>query len=200
MKGVSRGYEFDGASNGVPYMIPISFTDIEFANSNNPDLFASGLLMFEEVDRDEVFNALGFSDWRDRVWTEESIENAILYPTKAKMNRILAVRDILTIERIRGKMTYLINTSTRRPIDTVIFLVNSRWQEILRGIKATKLEVRLPEEVEDKEKVELKALNEQMQEQMRIMQEQIAALMAAQSGSGNSSAPAEKKSTRKKTE
>lgn len=191
-------FDFDGAKDGVPSMLLMSYTDIQFANSKNPNTFVTGLLMFEESERDEILSSLGFPDWQDRIWTEESIENALLYPTKAKMNRVLAVRDVHTIERIRGKMTHLINTSIRRPIDTVVFLVNSRCQEISRGISVTKLQVALPDEVEDKEKVALEAQNRQMQEQMRIMQEQIAALMAA--GNATPSAPAEKKPTKKKTD
>lgn len=201
-KGTTREFDFLGAKDGVGYMLTMSFDDIVSANSKNPDLFPTGMLVFEESERDEILNLLGHGDWKDRFWTEESIENALLFPTKAKMERILAVRDILTIERIRGKMTYLINVGARRPIEDVINLVNERWSELLRGIKRSRKQVVLPAEVEDTEKKKLKNENKELQDQLKVMQEQIAALMAAQAASPAPAkeSPAKKTTTRKKTE
>jgi hypothetical protein len=187
-KGASKEVMFDGAKDGISVMIPLSFIDIEYANSKNTDLFVSGILTFEESERDEIYVALGFPNWKERFWDEEIIEDALMYPTVAKMNRILAVRDVLTIERIRGKMLYLINTSIRKPIDNVIVLVNGRWQELLRGRKISGISVMLPEEREDKEKQRLKTQNETLENELKAMKEQIAMLMAAK---GVSPAPAE---------
>lgn len=178
-------------------MLIMSYDDIVTANGQNPDLFVTGMLTFDESERDEIYNSLNFPNWRERFWTEESIENALLFPTKAKMERILAVRDILTIERIRGKMTHLINKGPRRPIDDVIFLVNERCNELFRGIKVSRKQVALPEDLEDEEKKSLKKENKDLQEQMRVMQEQIAALMAAQSAFKQE--PAEKAAPVKKS-
>ena len=177
----------------------MSYDDIVTANGQNPDLFVTGMLTFDESERDEIYNSLNFPNWRERFWTEESIENALLYPTKAKMERILAVRDILTIERIRGKMTYFINKGPRRPVDDVIFLVYERCNELFRGIKVSRKQVALPEELEDEEKKSLKKENKDLQEQIKIMQEQIAALMAAQAPV-ESPVPAARKPGRKKVE
>lgn len=179
-KGVNKEVMFDGMRDGIPVMIPLSFMDIEFANSKNTDLFVSGILTFEESERDEIYEALGFPTWKERFWDEELIEDALMYPTVAKMNRILAVRDILTIERIRGKMLFLINTSIRKPIDNVINLVSQRWMELLRGRKVSNLTAILPEEREDKEKQRLKMQNETLENELKAMKEQIAALMAMQ--------------------
>lgn len=180
-KGVSKEVMFDGAKDGIPVMIPLSFIDIEYANSKNTDLFVSGILTFEESERDEIYEALGFPNWKERFWDEEGIEDALMYPTVAKMNRILAVRDVLTIERIRGRMLYLINTSIRKPIDNVIMLVNGRWQELLRGRKVSNITVMLPEEREDKEKQRLKAQNENLESKIKEMEEKLALLMSMQS-------------------
>jgi len=184
---------FDGARDGISVMVPLSFLDIEFANSKNGDLFVSGILTFEESERDEIYEALGFPNWRERFWDEELIEDALMYPTVAKMNRILAVRDVLTIERIRGKMLSLINTSIRKPIDNVVVLVNARWQELLRGRKVSNLSVILPEEREDKEKQRLKMQNEVLENELKAMKEQIAALVAAQQAASSSADPASAK-------
>lgn len=182
MRGATREFDFDPAQGGVPAMIPMSFTDIEFANSKNPDLFVTGLLTFGESERDEIYNALNFPNWQERFWTEEDIEDAVLHPNIAKMQKILAVRDILTIERIRGTMTRIINTSIQKPIDKVIDLINGRWQELLRSQRITKIEVSLPTNVikEDGERAALAAQNAALAEKMREMEKQITLLMKAQ--------------------
>ena len=53
LKVISREYDFDAAEGGVYPMYPMSFMDIEYANSRNPDIFATGMLTFEESERDE---------------------------------------------------------------------------------------------------------------------------------------------------
>ena len=190
-------FRFEGASDGVWTMYQMSFADIEFANSRNPELFASGMLTFDESERNEIYCALNHSNWEERFWTDEIIEDALLRPTKAKMDRILAVRDVLTIERIRGVMTYIINTNIQKPIDRVISLVNDRCQELFRGIKKSRLVVILPDSVlkEDAEKKALKEKNDAMEAELRLMKEQIAALMAVQKApdSAQASAPVAKK-------
>jgi hypothetical protein len=200
VRAATREYEFEGAVDGVYPMHPMSFADIEYVNSRNPDVFPTGLLTFEESERDEIYQALNHSDWEDRIWDDDMIKDALLRPTKVKMERILAVRDILTIERIRGVMTNIINTSIQKPIDRVIDAVNSRMQEILRGIKRSRLLVVLPEDIakDDVEKSALKKKNDELENQLRAMQEQINALMEMKKEEKPS--PVAKKTTRKKTE
>lgn len=194
LKGFSgKDYNFEASENGNYSMFPMPFSDIEYANSRNPDLFPTGILSFDESERDEIYEALNHPDWKDRIWTDETIEDALLHPTKTKLDRILAVRDILTIERIRGIMTKLINSKSKRPIDRVVDLVNDRFNELFTGKKVSKIIVVLPDALE-KENAENKALkvkNAAMEEKLRKMEEQIAALMAAQKAS--IPAPAEKK-------
>jgi hypothetical protein len=101
----------------------------------------------------------------------------------------------LTIERIRGKMLYLINTSIRKPIDNVIVLVNGRWQELLRGRKVSSLSVMLPEECDDKEKQRLKLQNEHLENKIKEMEEKIALLMVAQNASAPATPAPEKKAS-----
>lgn len=186
-----RGYEFAGATDGVPSMFPMSFTEIEYANSKNPELFVTGTLTFNENERDEIYNALGHPNWKEKFWSEEDIENALLYPTIAKMNRILAVQDIQTIERIRGSLINLNYNGIRKPIENVSVLVNARFREILIGKKRTEIVAKLPAKEEDKEKEQLKAdkaaleerlLNQQeeFQKQIKQLQDQMKQIVSAQ--------------------
>lgn len=202
--GVLYGYRFEGAKDGVPSMVPMPFSDIEFAHSKNPYLFATGLLTFREDERDEIYNALNIANWKDTIWTEENIENALLYPTKAKMERICAVKDILTIERIRGRMMHLCNAGIRRPIENVINVVNGRWKEIQHGQRVSTLAIFLPEE-RDEEKNTLKMQNARLEQEMEEMKKMLAALMAAQQPTTPDPTPApaeaeeKPKTTRKRT-
>jgi len=192
LKGFSgKDYNFEASENGNHSMFPMPFSDIEYANSKNPDLFPTGILSFDESEREEIFEALNQPDWRDRFWTNESIEDALLHPTMAKMNKILAVRDVLTIERIRGIMTKLINSGSKRPIDCVVDLVNGRFNEIFAGRKVSRLVIHLPDalEKENSENKVLRAQNAALEEKLRKMEEQIEALMAAR----NAPAPAPEK-------
>lgn len=179
VRGALREFGFEGAKDGVPSMMLMSFADIEYANSKNPSLFANGVLTFREDERDEIYNALNIPNWKETLWTEESIENALLYPTKAKMQRICAVKDILTIERIRGKLTHLLNTGIRRPIENVINVVNGRWKEIQRGERVSAMNILLPEE-NDEEKNALKAQNDHLAKELEEMKKMMASLLAAQ--------------------
>lgn len=183
LKVISREYDFEAAEGGVYPMYPMSFTDVEYANSRNPEIFASGMLTFEESERDEIYEALNHPDWRDRIWTDETIEDALIHPTKAKMERILAVRDVLTIERIRGIMTKVANSKTNKILDKVVELVNGRHAEIFKGNKRSQLVVAIPESVlkDDAEKKALKADKENLENKLKEMEEKIALLMAMQS-------------------
>lgn len=183
LKVISREYDFDAAVDGVYPMYPMSFMDIEYANSRNPEIFVTGMLTFEESERAEIYEALNHPDWRDRIWTDETIEDALIHPTKAKMERILAVRDVLTIERIRGIMTKVANSKTNKILDKVVELVNGRHAEIFAGKKRSQLSVALPESVlkDDAEKKALKADKENLENKLKEMEEKIALLMAMQS-------------------
>ena len=183
MRGVNRDFEFNPAQDGVPSMQTMSFADIEHANGNNPNLFVTGILTFGESERNDIYEELHFPEWQDRFWTEDEIEDALLYPTEKKMLKVLSVQDILTIERIRGVLTKLTNTSIQKPIDRVTTLVNGRWNELLRGQRTTSLEPMLPKNAikDDVEKKALKEENMTLAAQLKAMQEQIAALQAAKS-------------------
>ena len=204
VRGASREYGFEGAKDGVPSIIPMPFSDIEFAHSRNPNLFATGILTFKESEREEVYSVLNISNWKDTIWTEENIENALLYPTKAKMERICTVKDILTIERIRGRMMHLCNAGIRRPIENVINVVNGRWKEIQHGQRVSTLAIFLPEE-RDEEKNTLKMQNARLEQEMEEMKKMLAALMAAQQPTTPDPTPApaeaeeKPKTTRKRT-
>jgi hypothetical protein len=206
-----RKYLFDGAVDGIPTVKRMSFSAIEAGNSKGL-MFATGTLVFDPNEREELFAALGRTDWRETYWSEEDIDNLLLHPTVSELNRMLKIRDMLTIERIRGRMTYLKNTALQRPSEKVIELVNHRYEEVQKGIvrssrSVTAADAGITKEMEDNSV--LKAKNAQLQEeltkqkddlqsQLAQLQAQIAQLLANQNKPVEEKkpvAPVEKKPT-----
>jgi hypothetical protein len=204
-----RKYLFDGAEDGIPTVQTMSFSTIEAGNSKGL-MFATGTLVFDANEREEIFTALGRTDWRDTYWSEEDVDNLLLHPTVSELNRMLKIRDYPTIERIRGRMTYLKNTALQRPSERVIELVNHRSEEVQKGIiKSSKVvtaaDAGITKEMEDNSA--LKSQNAQLKEELEkqkgdfeskfsLLQEQLAQLLAIQSKPAEekqSAAPVEKK-------
>lgn len=133
-----RKYLFDAAEEGRPSIHMMSFTTIELSNSRSP-VFLTGTLVFNESERNEMFKALGNLEWQDAYWSELDIDDLLTRPTVDALNRMLRIRDMLTIERIRGRMIFLRNTSMTPPGEKVAAAINARFDEIQRGVlKSTK--------------------------------------------------------------
>lgn len=170
-------FEFYGATDDTPTMNTMSFTDIEFANSRSP-VFYTGQLVFGENEREEMFLALGKPNWKETYWSEEDIENVLLRPTVESLNRMLRIRDIHTIERIRGRMTKLKNTALQRPSERVITLVNIRFDEILSGKMVSSKTVTTADAGITPAMEENKVLKEQLTKQQEEFARQMAAMQA----------------------
>lgn len=197
-----KKYLFPGAEDGIPTNHSMSFSAIEFANGKSP-VFATGTLVFDENEREQILEALGRIDWRDAYWSEDDIENLLLHPTVAELNRMLRIRDIITIERVRGRMVFLKNTALVRPSERVIELVNHRYDEVMRGaIKSSKTitaaDAGITKEMEEsavlkqknaKLEDEMRKQRDEFQAQMKLMQEQMAQLLAMQSKPVESESP-----------
>lgn len=173
--GQRRDYIFPPCENGEPTMNFVDFDEIEYAHSRGK-LFTTGLLIFDESDQEDMYSTLGIKDWKDKVWFNKDIEDAILNPSVEKMQRIIDVKDTIVFERIRGMMVRFVNEQ-RDVSQNVIKLINARFKELNAGNYTSKIKVRasdterpvLSNEVED-----LKRQNEELQKMMKQMMEQMA--------------------------
>lgn len=214
LAGHHRNYVFPAASNGVPSMNLVDFADIEYAHSRST-VFSNGLLVFDESERDEIYNELRISNWKETVWFEKDIIDVIENPTVESMQRIIDVTNLLIIERIRSKVVHAVNRN-RSISNKVVSIVNARYKELASGIKKSKIVVKPIEVVKSESDLRVETLEKQLKEMTELM----AKMTEAMNVNKEASAPiveeqpemskeddqavqakpaAKKKSTRKKT-
>lgn len=174
--GQHREYTFPPCLDGEPTMNFVDWSDIEYAHSRG-NLFSVGLLIFSEDEREEIYRELGIRDWKDKVWFDRDIVDAIENPTLDKMQRVIDIKDSLTFERIRGKVTMYVNRG-RDVSQKVVNIVEQRYRELTAGVRSSKIvikstDVEKPvssEEVADlkKQLLEMQKLMEQMAEKQNV--------------------------------
>ena len=208
--GQYRKYVFPAAVGGVPSMNLVDFADIEYAHHRS-SVFSNGLLVFDENEREEIYNELRFYDWKDKVWFESDIKDVVENPTIESMQRIIDTTSLATIERIRSKVVYAVNHN-KNISNKVVTSVNTRYNEISSGIRKSKIVVK-PTDVATKSAADLRveALEKQLKEMTELMAKMAANMNAATAQEDEPVQPkeeapaveqakpvAKKKSTRKK--
>lgn len=170
LEGQHREYVFPAYKNGEPSMNFVDWSDIEFAHSRT-NLFSAGFLIFEESEQEEIYNELRIRDWKDKVWFDKDIVDAIENPTLDKMQRIIDIKDSLVFERIRGKVVYYTNHGMDIS-QKVVNIVNARYRELNAGVIGSKIIIK-PTDVEsnvsNEEFEDLKKKYEEMQKMMAQM-------------------------------
>jgi hypothetical protein len=166
--GQRRDYIFPPCLDGEPTMNFVDFEEIEYAHSRGK-VFNIGLLVFAEEDREGMYEALGVKNWKDKVWTNDEIQDIITHPNLEKMQKVIDVKDLITFERIRGMMVRFVNEK-RDVSQNVINLINARYRELNAGSVTSKIVIR-PTDVEEKvsadEVADLKRQLAEMQEMMK---------------------------------
>lgn len=199
--GQHKEYVFPPCVDGTPTMNFVDWTDIEFANSRC-NTFAIGMLVFDESERDEIYKELGIRNWRDTVWFDEDIVDAIENPTLEKMQKIINVTDAITLERIRGKVVYYTNIG-KDISQNVVKIVNSRYKELNAGIKNSKIVVQAKDVERQASADEVEDLKRQIEEMKQLMSEQMKKTEAVNEADKVSApvvgTPTQKRTTKKAT-
>lgn len=157
----------EGGIGGEPACKPLSFEEIAYINSNS-NVFKIGLLWFDEDHAAELNAELRNRDW-ELVLTNEQIKDILLNPSSEGLKKILGIKNAQYFDRVRGLHTYLMNNGY--DISTnVDKLIQSRKDEISKGIMNTKLEIVDTKKIssEDSNKIKeleekIKALTEQLE-------------------------------------
>lgn len=127
----TRGILFEAATDGIPTIDHLTFQEVEFVNSRS-GVFRRGELRFEEDKQDEIFNQLHYPDWEKVLLSEDDVKNLVVNPNKENAERIVAIKDSNTIERVRGIMNSLINQQF--DVSTKIkSIINKRFEELQNG-------------------------------------------------------------------
>lgn len=133
------GYWFEASIDGVPSLIPMSFSEIRVANSQS-QIFREGYLRFDEDVEESVYEALKIRDWQD-VLSDDEIRDILLNPTKDKLERIVRVTSMSMFDRIRSILISLDNAGTYDIPKRVADIVNNRYQELYRGIRKSEITI-----------------------------------------------------------
>lgn len=194
-----RGYVFEPANGTIPSMHLLSFEDIEFINSRS-SIFRTGGLRFDPAKEEEIFEALAYYNWRDTVLSEADIEDIIFNPTEENQMKVINLKDISTMERIRGKLVYHLNQDSDSISTKNANLIKARWKELRNNKLNSALIVRPVAPAATVELESVKAQNASLQSELDELKQMMAAMMsqmAANSAAVEESkdeAPAEKQS------
>lgn len=166
----TKSLVFEPCFDDVPTMEYMNFEDIEYVNSKSA-VFRKGELRFDEEDETEIFDALRCLNWKDTILSESDIDDIIFKHDSKSIEKILSVKDISTIERIRGKVVFYVNEG--KDVSTnLVDIINRRFNEIRDGKLNTKIKTEKINMVEDKSD-EVKELKEQLEQMKNMMAELI---------------------------
>jgi hypothetical protein len=159
----------NGSANGVPFIDFFDWDDIEYIYNRSSALI-TGLLEPEKEDRKELFEALKRYDFENSILFDEVLEDIIANPTIDNMEKILNIKDIQTIERLRGKMIGYINDG--RGLDSrFITVVKTRFDEINHGIRNSKIILKANTNYSGNNSAEIEEMKKQNQMLMQQMEE-----------------------------
>jgi len=190
----TRSVLFEPAKDGVATIEHFSFQDIEYINSRC-GVFRKGELRFEEDEESEIFEALKCPNWRDTLLSEDDINDLVINSNKENAEKIISIKDSSTIERIRGRMGYLINEHA--DISTKIQnIINDRAKEIRNGQLNSNIIIGSISKVNSNSSAENDALRDELA-QLKAMVELLSKAKEPSENASNSDTNAIKKETAK---
>jgi len=104
-----ESYTIAGGSLTEPASIPLSVDEIIQINSNSP-VFKIGLLWFEEEYQKDLYEECRIRNWEE-ILSDSSIEDIILHPTLAKLQKLLLIENEQYFERCYGVYIGLKNSN-----------------------------------------------------------------------------------------
>ena len=171
-----RGYIFEAANDGEPFIFPLTFSEIRFINGQS-NIFKEGFLKFDEHMQEEIYNSLRIYDWDD-ILTESEIKDVLLKPTKEKLQKVLKITSTSMLERIRNILVKLRNVGEYDISSRVIQVVEARYNELYRNKKITDIVIsktRQEIESEMEEKIREEAIQQEVSKVKQKIQEEIEA-------------------------
>ena len=187
------------AVDGVPSVDYLSFAEINYVNGIS-DCFRTGMVRFDDNDKEEVYSALNIANW-ENILTNDEIRDILLNPTIDGLQRIIDVTNRSIFDRIRTIFVSLKENTDNDISNRVIKIMETREQEFKRGVYKTQIVLK-PKDIPEKSvsNDEINAIKEQnamLMEQLAEMQKMIASLKSDKSKT--SSTEATKKTGRPST-
>lgn len=171
------------AVDGVPSVDYLSFAEINYVNGIS-DCFRTGMVRFDDNDKEEVYSALNIANW-ENILTNDEIRDILLNPTIDGLQRIIDVTNRSIFDRIRTIFVSLKENTDNDISNRVIKIMETREQEFKRGVYKTQIVLK-PKDIPEKSvsNDEINAIKEQnamLMEQLAEMQKMIASLKSDKS-------------------
>lgn len=145
--------------DGEPYFIPVYWRDVVHVNRISK-VFKNKNVRFDSEIEEEAYKQLRIDFSREKdVYSRQEIENMIVNPTDEVLEKIVAIRDLKTIETFLSQLVSLKNTNKYFIAEKVELYIRARKQELEEGIIHSELEVTPTEKIdlavveEDKEEI-----------------------------------------------
>lgn len=166
------------AIDGVPSVDYLSFAEINYINGIS-DCFRTGLVRFDDNDKEEIYKALNIANWED-ILTNNEIREILLNPTIEGLQKIIDITNVSIFDRIKTIFVSLKENTDNDISNRVIKIMETREQEFKRGIYKSQIVLK-PKDVPEKtvSNDEINAIKEQntmLIEQLAEMQKMIASL------------------------
>ena len=171
------------AVDGVPSVDYLSFAEINYVNGIS-DCFRTGMVRFDDNDKEEVYSALNIANW-ENILTNDEIRDILLNPTIDGLQRIIDVTNRSIFDRIRTIFVSLKENTDNDISNRVIKIMETREQEFKRGVYKTQIVLK-PKDIPEKSvsNDEINAIKEQnamLMEQLAEMQKMITSLKSDKS-------------------
>lgn len=166
------------AIDEVPSVDYLSFAEINYINGIS-DCFRTGLVRFDDNDKEEIYKALNIANWED-ILTNNEIREIFLNPTIEGLQKIIDITNVSIFDRIKTIFVSLKENTDNDISNRVIKIMETREQEFKRGIYKSQIVLK-PKDVPEKtvSNDEINAIKEQntmLMEQLAEMQKMIASL------------------------
>ena len=171
------------AVDGVPSVDYLSFAEINYVNGIS-DCFRTGMVRFDDNDKEEVYSALNIANWKN-ILTNDEIRDILLNPTIDGLQRIIDVTNRSIFDRIRTIFVSLKENTDNDISNRVIKIMETREQEFKRGVYKTQIVLKpkdIPERSISNDEINaIKEQNAMLMEQLAEMQKMIASLKSDKS-------------------
>lgn len=161
-------YTIPGAKDGEPTAFPLTLDEIMYIN-NNSGVFKYGLLWFEDIFAEALYDKLRIRD-HTKILTDEQIKEILAAPTVEGLNALVSISNDAYFNRVRGIYLFMKNTSGLS--SKVSEIIEKRYREIRDKKKTSDMHIQEVTKPSTDEVNELRA-------QVKALQEAISALQAS---------------------
>lgn len=166
------------AVDGAPSVDYLSFAEINYINGIS-DCFRTGLVRFDDNDKEEIYKALNIANW-ESILTNDEIREILLNPTIDGLQKIIDITNASIFDRVKTIFVSLKENTDNDISNRVIKIMETREQEFKRGVYKSQIVLKpkdIPEKAVSADEINvIKEQNTMLMMQIAEMQKIIASL------------------------